>query len=452
MIRSHFAIARLLVLPYGVLLALYLVVVGGGGVGLYLQVRAVETRLLVDEIDMLTEPLRARLRTVDSVASMKKPGAGLLGDFQRLFTDLPALQRITVRDRQGGFELENGFTQVSLRPASPLPEDAKPLAAEPPPGRRLYSESGSEFRMGYDLVPATEPPAQLALTFDRAALLARIETGLASIEWAIRLFALVGALSICAALIITVVAMQRTQRIEAYFQEVYRRASIADLAAELVHDLRNPLMAFRANVTALKIAPARASEVVADMDRDIAVIADKLNGFLKLTRRGSDDFSPADIDALLREAARLAGPVLAQRGLGLELDSVTAIPQAIVQKDALRDALVNVLVNAAESGQTEGVIKVTTRVCEGWLQITVEDRGHGIAAQHAPRVFDAFYTTKQEGNGLGLAIVKRVVADHGGRVSAENRAGGGARILITLPLQPKEVPGWWKTLSRHHPI
>ena len=117
----------------------------------------------------------------------------------------------------------------------------------------------------------------------------------------------------------------------------------------------------------------------------------------------------------------------------------------------MRDALLNVLINAGQSGQQEGTVRVAVRLNGGYVEIAVEDRGSGIAERHLPHVFDAFYTTRREGNGLGLAIVQQVVAAHQGQVWAENRRGGGARIIVRLPLQTKGVPRWWNKLKKISP-
>ena len=85
------------------------------------------------------------------------------------------------------------------------------------------------------------------------------------------------------------------------------------------------------------------------------------------------------------------------------------------------------------------------------MEIAVEDRGEGIDNEQMSRLFDAFYTTREDGNGLGLAIVRRIVAQHQGLVRAENRQGGGARFVLTLPLQSKETPRWWDRLNRRFP-
>jgi signal transduction histidine kinase len=245
--------------------------------------------------------------------------------------------------------------------------------------------------------------------------------------------------------------MRTTRNVEGHFQEVYQRASLTEMAAELVHDLRNPLMALRTNVKALLVSPEHTREIVDELDRDIVALSDKLSAFLSLTRPHDDAFAPVDVGELIQDAVRLAEPVLSRKRLSVDTDLPPDLPKTPLQKTAMRDALLNVIINAGQSGQTEGAIRIGARVRNAVLEIAVEDQGLGIPEAHLPHLFDAYYTTRADGHGLGLAIVQRIVAAHHGKVEAGNRAQGGARIVLSLPLQQKEVPRWWKTLKKACP-
>lgn len=451
MTRSAFAITRLIVLPYLTLLILYLLVVGGGGAWMYFHVRAVESRLLIDELLELLEPLAEKLSLADAVALMEDSRSWLNADVRGLFAVLPSLRDVSVRSHKGSYETNITEGAITNRAISPLPSNLPRKSAPEPAAERLHTESETLFVIGFELAPEDEPPVRLDFAFERAALLARVDEGLASIKQALLWFGLAGGVSILVALGITVYAMRTTRRVEGYFQDIYRRASITEMAAELVHDLRNPLMAMRTNVKALLVSPDQTREIISDLDRNIVILNDKLSGFLKLTRNHDESFMPADIGALVRDTARLAEPVLRRHGLELELDIAADLPRPLLREAAIRDALLNVIINAGESGQKSGTIRVEARGGNGEVIIAVEDRGKGIAKDQLPRLFDPFYTTKPDGNGLGLAIVRRIVEAHHGRVRAENRVQGGARVIITLPLRQEEIPRWWSALSKTSP-
>lgn len=453
MIRSSFAVGRLIVAPYAVLLAMYMVVVGGGGTWLYFQVRAVETRLLVEELMALAEPLAEKLSGVDAMSLVDRREPWLMADVRRLFTDLPALRQIFLRDRQRGLAVSTGPTgEVLAYQIGRLSRSAGRVTRDVSEEQRLLTESDAAFLIRFDLAPETAPPVRLGFRFDRPMLLARIEAALAPIERAVVAFGLVGGVSILIALGITAFAMRATRRIEAHYQALYQRASLTQLATEFVHDLRNPLMKLRTNVKALLVSPQETREIIADMDQDILSLNDKLTGFLKLTRDQGDKLEPIAIEPLIEEAVHLSGPALDRNGLSVAVDIPPGLPRPVAQREAIRDALVNVIVNAAESGQREGAIRVEVRAEGATLTIAVEDRGGGIAAEDLPHLFDPYYTTKVDGNGLGLAIVRRILAHHHGEVRAENRREGGARVLLKLPLTPREAPRWWRLLRTSSPI
>jgi signal transduction histidine kinase len=245
--------------------------------------------------------------------------------------------------------------------------------------------------------------------------------------------------------------MRVTRKMEVHFQEIYQRASMTETAAALVHDLRNPLAALRANIKALLIAPDQATEIVDELDRDIVSLNDKLSAFLNLTRRHDDDLEPTEVCELIEDAARLADRILSKQGLGIEMDIQPDLLPVTVRKASVRDALLNVLINAGQSGQKSGAVRVTAESCGNAICFAIEDQGLGIPEQHLPRLFDAFYTTRENGTGLGLAIVQQVFEAHQGQVRIENRPQGGTRVMRTLPLHPKETPAWWNKQKKRFP-
>lgn len=449
MIRSNFAITRVLILPYMALLVLYITIVGGGGSWLYFQMREVETRVLINELMASIEPLADRLRAGDAIASMRDSDAWLIADVEHLFADLPALRGVSVRDTESGYRMNADQSgTVSSRATAPLSGDDHGIDSYLPPYRDLHERNDSMFLIRFEMNQPETPLVRLDFIFDRATLLYRIGEGMAVIERSILLFGIVGLLSIIMALGITIFAMRTTRKLETHFQEIYQRASLTETAAQLVHDLRNPLAALRANVKALLVSPRQTQEIVRELDRDILTLNNKLTDFLNLTRQRDEAFQPVNVAELIEDAVRLAEPVLNSQGLKVTADIQANLPHPNWQKASLRDALLNIILNAAQSGQQEGMIQVSARLNGDTLEITVEDRGKGFSKKQLPRLFDAFYTTREDGNGLGLAIVQRIVAYHQGRVRAENRPGGGARIMLSLPLQRKEPPHWWSKLNK----
>ena len=219
MIRSNFAITRLITLPYGVLLGLYLLVVGGGGAWLYLKVRAAETHMLFDKVTEAVRPLAEKLSKNNALSSAEQSRPWLIADVEALFAAIPSLHLIAIRGAEAGFQIDKHVGRpIVFRIASPLPADAKREKTYAPPEQRFYAESSSFFLIRYDLTAETVPLVRLDFGFDRSMLSERINEGLAKIRQAVVIFALVGGVSIVLACGITVVAIRSTRKAEAYFQ------------------------------------------------------------------------------------------------------------------------------------------------------------------------------------------------------------------------------------------
>jgi C4-dicarboxylate-specific signal transduction histidine kinase len=101
----------------------------------------------------------------------------------------------------------------------------------------------------------------------------------------------------------------------------------------------------------------------------------------------------------------------------------------------LVQVVVNLIGNAFDSMIGHGDIEIATSASGPDVLLRIADSGSGIAREHLGSVFDPFFTTKEEGKGigLGLAVSYAIVQEHGGRISARNRPGGGAEFVVTLP-------------------
>ena len=124
--------------------------------------------------------------------------------------------------------------------------------------------------------------------------------------------------------------------------------------------------------------------------------------------------------------------------IDLELDP--HIEQVEADRGRVRQILNNLIVNVVEAvenspaGRVVVATKLETTGAAAYATITVSDNGPGFAREVLGRAFDPYVTSKPKGTGLGLAIVKKIVEEHGGRVEADNRPEGGARVRVSLPV------------------
>jgi two-component system sensor histidine kinase HydH len=110
-------------------------------------------------------------------------------------------------------------------------------------------------------------------------------------------------------------------------------------------------------------------------------------------------------------------------------------PLILINADGLTQVFLNLFRNAIESMENSGVLSVQTSYDteQGVIQIRIQDTGRGISPQHASRLFDPFYTTKQKGTGLGLSISQQIVEEHDGTIEVDVTQPQGTAFVITLP-------------------
>jgi len=244
--------------------------------------------------------------------------------------------------------------------------------------------------------------------------------------------------------------------IEGQLRRADRLAAVGELAATITHEIRNPLSSIRGTVEILK-EDFPANSPKAEFFQILLKETDRLNKvveeYLGLARSKAADGTTAllDLGDLARQTAALVGVQAAKRGV--RLTTAIDVPLPVEGNPVhLKQVLLNLLLNAAQStrpgggihvggGVREGLVKgLEFRDVEGRLvEVVVDDEGPGIPAAELAKVFLPFYTTRPEGTGLGLAISLRIAEAHGGTLKAENRPGGGARFVLSLPAAAAEM-------------
>ena len=243
--------------------------------------------------------------------------------------------------------------------------------------------------------------------------------------------------------------------IEGQLRSADRLAAVGELAATITHEIRNPLSSIRGTVEILK-EDFPANSPKAEFFGILLKETDRLNKvveeYLGLARSKAAEGTTAflDLGDLARQTAALVGVQTAKQGVRLTLAIDVPLP---VRGNPvhLKQVLLNLLLNAVQvtkpggeihlrGGVREGLVKgLEYRDVEGRLvEIVVEDEGPGIPEEDLAKVFQPFYTTRPEGTGLGLAISLRIAESHGGTLKAENRPGGGARFVLSLPAAAAE--------------
>jgi two-component system sensor histidine kinase KdpD len=219
----------------------------------------------------------------------------------------------------------------------------------------------------------------------------------------------------------------------------------AAILSSLSHELKSPIAALRAGLTAL-LAPAAGlqkeqQELLTDLDRQADRLDRMVGDMLLLSRLEAGlelDKEPHGFSDLVGNALRQLRTEL--RGHEVKVETADDLPPVEVDDVQVGRVLVNLLENAVEWATPSGGITIGAAAREAHLEAWVENDGPAIATVDLDRVFDTFWTRRATGSGLGLAICKRVVEAHGGTIRAENRRRG-PRFTFTLPLARVSVAG-----------
>jgi two-component system sensor histidine kinase KdpD len=217
------------------------------------------------------------------------------------------------------------------------------------------------------------------------------------------------------------------------------------LLNSISHDLRTPLVSVTGVLYSLKEEGTHLSDRARRELLDSACSeAERLNRFvgnlLDMTRIEAGairlNVELCDVQDLVGCALAAVEQRIGNRQVEISLsDDLPLIPMDLV---LMTQVLVNLLDNAHKYAPTESAIEVSAAINNYRLYLEVSDRGPGVPEHDLKRVFDKFYRIPipegAGGTGLGLSICKGIVDSHGGRISAENRTGGGLRIVISLPL------------------
>ena len=217
-----------------------------------------------------------------------------------------------------------------------------------------------------------------------------------------------------------------------------RLAAMGEMAAELAHEIRNPLGSIEIFASLLMRECAGSARGWAE---NIRIGARSLNtivsNMLHFTGPLSPVFDEMDIHEIIREVGNFCGPMIRQRGVRLEVDLSAECSVIRGDRDLIKQMLLNLIFNAMKAMPSEGSLALRTRSVAACsqsrcLELRVEDTGVGIPPEHLDKIFDPFFTTNKNGTGLGLSIVNQIVESHSGvmRVKSELNRGTTFTILF----------------------
>jgi signal transduction histidine kinase len=233
-----------------------------------------------------------------------------------------------------------------------------------------------------------------------------------------------------------------------------RLAAIGRIAAQITHEIRNPLSAIGLNAEelserlqsqALELGAANpgvpvpeqtkaAVALCAAIGREVDRLAAVTEEYLRYARLPRPQPLKADLGEAVRDLLDFVRPELQAGGVLLESRLDPAVPPLSFDPAQIRQLLLNLVRNAREAMPGGGRLEVVTRTEGGLALIEINDSGPGIPSERLQRIFDPFFTTKERGTGLGLALAQEIAQEHGGQLTCASTVGVGTRFKLKLPL------------------
>ncbi len=216
-----------------------------------------------------------------------------------------------------------------------------------------------------------------------------------------------------------------------------RLTTLGTLAAEIAHEIRNPLMVVRLLFDSLNLGP----EEDENKTQDLTVIREKLNHLEQIAGRilefgkSRESFrKETKIREILDEAILLVRLKLEQSKISLCWGNRAENEVVFVDKGQIQQVLLNLILNAVEVMPNGGDLLLDTQMTDGRVHILVKDQGSGISENLRDRIFESFLTGKKDGTGLGLTISKRIMRAHDGDLELADTGEHGSTFRLILPL------------------
>ncbi|HKF41786.1 MAG TPA: PAS domain S-box protein [Thermoanaerobaculia bacterium] len=240
-------------------------------------------------------------------------------------------------------------------------------------------------------------------------------------------------------------AEQELNRQRSELAHLSRVTMLGELSGSLAHELNQPLSAILTNAQAARRFLARSpanldevSQILGDIVEQDKRAGEVIRRLRLLLTKGQVHPQPLDLDDAILEALRLVRSDLLDQGVVVNTDFTPAASSVRGDRIQIQQVVLNLVRNGCDAmaglERSRRLLTISTAGDgAGFVQVSVSDHGTGIPADHLPRLFEPFFTSKPEGMGLGLAVCRSIVEAHSGRLWAENLPAGGARFHFTLP-------------------
>ena len=219
-----------------------------------------------------------------------------------------------------------------------------------------------------------------------------------------------------------------------------KMAVLGEMAAQVAHELRNPLVSiggFARRLDKLELSDLRANEYAGIIAREVRRMEEMLGNILAFSKKQLVSLGDCNLKAVLQEVFDLEHEHCQRQNIEIVIDLNLVLPNIVGDYRQLRQVFLNLLINARQVMSDGGVLTVRAWVAslrgDKAVVVEVEDTGGGITPEVMRNIFNPFFSTFAKGTGLGLSISHRIIEHHHGEIEVIN-GERGARFIVTLPV------------------
>jgi len=230
----------------------------------------------------------------------------------------------------------------------------------------------------------------------------------------------------------------RQQEMEKAVVKAEKLAILGQIAAGMVHEIRNPLTAVGCFLQLLQkcLEGHPKEEYIPIMLAELNHANRLITEFLQFAKPGFSRRTSCSIIETIKDVIMLVESEALSRKLDIEVDLNVDMPNIVVDCEQLKQVFINIIKNAFDAISEGGKIFVQTswNELEGFARVSFSDTGVGIDEDTIANMFNPFFTTKESGTGLGMFTSKKIIDNHGGRIEIQSEPGKGTTVVVLLPM------------------